>query len=75
MKCVYWTEVVDSDQEYLLKNVKNVRGHILEIYKLNVIIIIMFLKEVTYAHKLKKINNNFTKNTMKAVKLWNINTI
>ncbi len=74
MKCVYWTEVVDSDQEYLLKNVKNVRGHILEKYKLNVIIIIMFLKEVTYAHKFKK-KNHFTKNTMNAVKLWNINTI
>ncbi len=45
---------MDSDQEYLLKNVKNVRGHILEKYKLNVIIIIMFLKEVTYAQKKKK---------------------
>ncbi len=53
MKCVYWTEVVDSDQEYLLKNVKNLRGHILEKYKLNVIII-MFLKEVTYAYKFEK---------------------
>ncbi len=46
---------MDSDQEYLLKNVKNLRGHILEKYKLNVIIIIiMFLKEVTYAHKFEK---------------------
>lgn len=73
MKCVSWREVVDSDQEHLLKNVKNLREQILEKNTLIVIIIIiMFLKEVTYAHESCIY---LTKNTMRAVMLWNISTI
>ncbi len=57
---------MDLDQEHLLKNVKDLRGHILKKYTLVVIIIIMFLKEVTYAHESCIY---LTKTTMKAVML------